>query len=127
MRLVILGTPPSVNHLYANAMVKGRRMRVLNSRGKQFFEDTKLVAMIWAKKSNWKKPEKEKKIIMKLWFYFPDKRRRDTHNCLKVLLDSLEGTLYEDDKTVLPRIMDYEIDRMNPRTEIEVVLVKDGE
>lgn len=117
-RLIIDGLPPSVNHLYHNALINGRRMRVLNKKGKLWREDARLMAMIWAKRNRWTKSDG--KVVMRLWFYYPDKRRRDSHNFLKLIADSLEGILYEDDKMLLPQIIDFEVDRERPRVEIEL-------
>ncbi|EJY56247.1 endodeoxyribonuclease RusA [Alicyclobacillus hesperidum URH17-3-68] len=36
------------------------------------------------------------------------------------MLDALEGVLYVDDRWVLVREMDFEIDKANPRIEIEL-------
>ena len=55
---------------------------------------------------------------MDLYFYFPDKRKRDSHNCLKLLLDCLEGLLFENDYYILPRIQYVTLDRDNPRVEV---------
>lgn len=117
-RLILPGKAPSVNHMYINSFQKGRRMRVLNDDAKAWFEDTTYRAIQWRTSNKW--PTANGKVIVRLWFYFPDKRRRDTHNALKALLDALEdGGIYEDDKLALPQIMDYQVDRQNPRIEIE--------
>jgi crossover junction endodeoxyribonuclease RusA len=117
MRLIIPGTAPSVNHLYRNHTINGRRMRVITKEGQQWIDAAILYAKQWQRKSGWNKASG--KVVMRLWYYFPDKRRRDTHNTLKGLLDALEEAgLYDDDKMVLPRIMDFEVDRLNPRVEI---------
>lgn len=56
-------------------------------------------------------------------YFFPDARRRDTHNTFKILFDAIErGGLYKDDKDILPRVMDFEIDRENPRVELKFYL-----
>lgn len=93
-------------------------MKVLKPAVKAWFDETTLLANLWRSKNRWRTPKG--KVIVRLWYYFPDKRRRDTHNTLKALLDALESAqIYEDDKLALPQIMDYEIDRKNPRIEIE--------
>jgi crossover junction endodeoxyribonuclease RusA len=117
-RLILPGTAPSVNHMYQNAKVGRRTIKVLKPKARAWFEETTLHANLWRTKNKW--PTANGKVIVRLWYYFPDARRRDTHNTLKALLDALEdGLIYEDDKLALPRIMDYEIDRKNPRIEIE--------
>ncbi|GAB6926027.1 hypothetical protein JCM10914A_56110 [Paenibacillus sp. JCM 10914] len=117
-RLIIPGTAPSVNHMYQNAKVGRRMMKVLKPKARAWFDEAVLHTNVWRNKYRWSTANE--KVIVRLWYYFPDARRRDTHNTLKALLDALEdGCIYEDDKLALPQIMDYEIDRKNPRIEIE--------
>lgn len=117
-RLILPGTAPSVNHMYTNAYVKGRQMKILKPQAKAWLEDTVYRALQWRKENNWSTASG--KVIVRLWFFFPDKRRRDTHNGLKVLLDALEdGGIYEDDKLALPQVMDFQYDKSNPRIEME--------
>lgn len=121
MRL-ILPMPPTQNHMYNNAFVKGRRMRVLNHNAESWKNECIMTAILWRNKNKWSTATG--KTIVRLWYFFPDKRKRDTHNTLKLLLDSLEDALiYENDRYALPHIMDYEVDREYPRVEIEFEVV----
>lgn len=79
------------------------------------------IAKQQAKKQGWTKTVKEK-VIMYFWFFWPDARQRDTGNQKKVILDALEGVLYDNDRWVLERDQDWVIDRQNPR--IEIVITK---
>jgi crossover junction endodeoxyribonuclease RusA len=109
--------------MYVNAYIKGRRMKILKTQAKAWVEDTTFRANQWMKDNQWSTATE--KTIVRLWFYFPDKRRRDTHNGLKVLLDALEDAgIYEDDKFALPQIIDFEYDKNNPRIEIEFEKIK---
>jgi len=118
MRLVIPGVAPSLNHLYRNALVRGRRMKVLSKEAKDWADDTLILATEWRQKNKWQTAKG--KVIVRMWFYFPDKRKRDTHNTLKLMLDCFEDArIYENDQLALPQIMDFEIDRENPRVEVE--------
>ena len=74
-------------------------------------------------RQGWVFTQKEK-IIMEVWTYWPDYRRRDTHNAHKLLADALESILYDDDRYVLMRDMDYNVDKKNPRVEIVLMLHK---
>ncbi|MFD2334646.1 RusA family crossover junction endodeoxyribonuclease [Cohnella sp. GCM10020058] len=104
--------------MYINARVKGRVMRVLSDEAKAWEKDIIYHARAWKGRTGWS--EQEKKTIVRLWFFWPDQRRRDTHNTLKLLLDGLvKAGIYTDDKLALPQVMDYEIDRHRPRVEIE--------
>jgi len=80
-----------------------------------------LKAKVASRKANWKIVN-GRKVVLLLYFFFPNRRKKDTHNTLKVLMDSLEGILYEDDYWALPRIMDFDIDKNNPRLEIVAYL-----
>lgn len=123
MKLILQGIPPSVNHMYRNARVKGRTIRVLSPAAKAWYEETMWVAKQWRNKNKWQTADG--KTIVRLWFYFPDKRKRDTHNGLKLLLDALEDAgIYTNDRYALPRIMDFDIDRANPRVEIEFEILE---
>lgn len=118
-RLVIPGVIPSVNHQYRNVTsAKGRRMRLLTLEAAKW--ESGCIAITQAWKSHQKWHTASEKVIVRLWYWWPDKRKRDTHNTLKILLDALEKAgIYENDSHALPQIMDYQIDRENPRVEIE--------
>ena len=70
------------------------------------------------KEQGWKRDREHVWYVMDLYYYFPDKMRRDSHNTLKILTDCLEGLLYSDDYYLLPRIQYVCLDRKNPRLEI---------
>lgn len=103
--------PPSINHCYFTAR---NGMRIKTNKAKDF--DIEVISI--TNKIDYKFPEKTK-IVCDLKFYFRDNRRRDTHNTLKLLLDAVEvGGLYHDDMYVLPRVIDFEVDKENPRVEL---------
>jgi crossover junction endodeoxyribonuclease RusA len=88
-----------------------------------WFEDTVIKAGNWKKENHWETAHH--KIIVRLWYYFPDYRRRDTHNTLKILLDALEDAqIYVDDRWALPQIQDFVIDKASPRVEMEFQLLE---
>ncbi|MFD1179509.1 RusA family crossover junction endodeoxyribonuclease [Paenibacillus puldeungensis] len=117
-RLILPGLAPSVNHMYITARRGHKNVRVLTKDAQQWRDEMIAIANNWRVKNKWSTADR--KVIVRLWFYFPDKRRRDTHNGLKVLLDALEDALiYEDDKLALPQVIDFEFDKQNPRIEIE--------
>lgn len=112
---MILPLPPSVNHMYANAYIKGRSIKVYTKEANAWREHALYILKPHIKRTH------DEKVIIELYYYFPDARRRDTHNTLKILCDVLEEAgLVTDDRYLLPRVMNYEIDRQNPRIEIIV-------
>ena len=107
--------PPSVNHMYIH---KRNGQKILTSTAKQYIKTIQDLCKKEIKKQNWKKDKESVWYVMDMYFYFQDKRKRDSHNCLKLLMDSLEGLLFTKDYFVLPRIQYVTLDRENPRVEI---------
>ena len=105
---------PSVNHAYFTAR---NGMRILKKEAKKWMERTREKARAAVKEQGWQITDKEK-LVCEIVTYWKDRRRRDVHNGAKVLFDALEGIVYVDDKTVLPRYIDYCIDKENPRLEL---------
>lgn len=110
-----LPIPPSVNSIYYNTKGGGRR---LTSKAEKYIRDVRAFCRASAEDNDWKFAEKGDWLYMDMVFYFPDKRTRDSHNCLKVLIDAIEGVLFQNDMYVLPRINSVEFDKENPRVEI---------
>ena len=110
-----LPIPPSVNQIYYNTRGGGRR---LNKKAQKYIADSRALANEEISKSDWVIAQKGEWTHLDMVFYMPDKRRRDASNCLKILLDALEGIIYEDDMYALPRIQSVELDRDNPRLEM---------
>lgn len=109
--------PPSVNHAYEN---NGRGGRILTQAAKDWKEEAYYVALQAKNKAGWRIPGKAEKLILALWVFWPDKRKRDTHNLHKLIADAFEGVLYENDRQVLIRDMDFAVDRQRPRVEVEL-------
>lgn len=123
MTRLVLPLPPSVNHMYRNFTKGGRRMRVITHDGQKWQQDARLIAQAWRGRNAWIIAA-DSKIALKLWYYWPDNRRTDTHNRSKILCDTLEGILYEDDRWVLVQEQDFDVDRSNPRVEVELQAVR---
>ena len=121
---LILTIPPSVNHCYKNFNVMGRRNRVLTPLARAWKEEAYDIANALAHREGWRMPEPEEKIVLEVFAFWPDGRRRDMNNTHKLLCDVLEAALYLDDKMVLVRDMDFSVDRKRPRLEV-CVYVKD--
>ena len=116
---MVLDIPPSVNHCYVN-IAGHRKGRKLTEAAKNW----KLLAGYEAnqakRKQGWIYPDKDEKIVLLLWAFWPDRRPRDMNNCHKLLPDALENVLFENDKNVLVRDMDFSFDAKRPRLEIVV-------
>ena len=110
-----LPVPPSVNAIYYNTRGGGRR---LTSKAEKYIRDVRALASMYVDDNDWVKKNDHTWLYMDMVFYFPDKRTRDSHNCLKILLDALEGIIFYNDMFVMPRINSVEFDKGNPRVEI---------
>ena len=117
---LILTIPPSVNHCYKNFNVMGRRNRVLTPLARAWKEEAYYIANALAHREGWRMPEPEEKIVLEVFAFWPDGRRRDMNNTHKLLCDALEGAVYLDDKMVLVRDIDFAIDKKAPRVECEI-------
>ena len=68
----------------------------------------------------WQMSDKGIWLYADMVFYFQDRRIRDSHNCLKLLLDVMQGVVYQNDYYVLPRIQSVEYDKDHPRVEVRI-------
>lgn len=110
--------------MYEDKWIKGRKYRVLTADAQAWADQTILLAQLWRNKASWKTAEG--KVVVNLWYFFPDNRKRDTHNGLKLLLDCLEDAeVYANDRYALPRIMDWQVDKQNPRIELEIYILQE--
>ncbi|MCK4554887.1 RusA family crossover junction endodeoxyribonuclease [Candidatus Parcubacteria bacterium] len=63
-------------------------------------------------------------VILEVILFFKDKRRRDVDNYNKLVLDSLEGVVYEDDKQIQKLTVEKRISAEDPRVEIKISFKK---
>lgn len=110
-----LPVPPSVNSIYVNTRYGGKR---LSKKAEDYVRVARALVNDFVEKQHWQRAVIGQWLYADMTFFFPDKRRRDSHNGLKILLDALESIVYEDDMYVLPRIQGAEYDKKNPRVEI---------
>lgn len=120
---LVLPLPPSVNRSHRNVTVQ---KRIRTPETVAYMRDAGWLAKAWAQQTHWCIPPPQKKVVMRVWYWWPNARRQDTHNRIKVLADALEGVLYEDDRCVLVQEQDYAVDRERPRVEIELEVSEDG-
>lgn len=115
MRL-ILPVPPSVNHCYGRTKFGVYK----TAEAKAWQQEAGYRAKAW-----WKSQPIDTKLVLNIWVWWPNKRRRDLDNICKLALDALTGIVWTDDHLVLPRFQDYAVDKENPRIELEVLECED--
>ncbi len=113
---IFLPPVPSVNHIYSTNRW-GRRF--LTREGKEWKKAAGLVATYERLVQKWPYSIGEK-LVMELRFYWPDRRKRDCDNSLKLIQDAFTKILYDDDKWVLSRVMDWQLDKEEPRVEVRL-------
>ncbi|MEJ8548426.1 RusA family crossover junction endodeoxyribonuclease [Brevibacillus borstelensis] len=114
LRIVIPGNPPSINHVYRNVAIN---RRITTADGQKWRQNVQAIAARVIATQGWK-TSTEEKLVAEVMIYWPTKRKRDVENVGKLLWDALEGIVYENDRWLLPRYMDFTVDKHNPRVEI---------
>jgi len=111
--------PPSVNHIYRIVRAGGKLRLALTPEARRWKNSVALA--IAANRDYFPFDVGEgSHFALRVWYYFPDRRRRDTHNCLKLLCDAVASGLGVDDRWILVREEGVEVDPDRPRLEIEV-------
>lgn len=112
-----LPLPPSVNSMHVNTRNGGRR---LTNRAQDYIRVSRALINLATEEQNWLKQKRHVWLYVDVVFFMPDRRVRDSHNMLKLFLDVMEGIVYENDYSVMPRIQSVEYDKENPRVEVYV-------
>jgi len=113
----ILPIAPSVNHMYITTRRGGRR---LTDSAKEY--NLQSIASIQAAidDQNWLKEKQHVWFYIDVCIYMPDRRRRDTHNMYKILLDVIQHATNQDDYYYQVRQQKTEFDSSNPRIEVSM-------
>lgn len=112
-----LPLPPSINHMYMNTSHGGKR---LTKHAENYVRVSRSLINLEIENQNWKKQNKSTWLYIDLVFYMPDKRIRDSHNMLKLLLDVMQDIVFDNDYYVMPNIKAVEYDKQNPRVEVKI-------
>jgi crossover junction endodeoxyribonuclease RusA len=99
-------------------------MRVGNREAEKWFVDAAWLIRGATKHAGWEPADE--KIVVDLWVWWKDRRKRDVDNLNKAILDALvKNGVVTDDHLCLPRWQDYDFDNKNPRVEV-TIWKKDG-
>jgi len=113
MKLILTGNPLSTQTIYRSSCRGRFPTRYMTKQGKELKEQYKLEA-----KEQYKEEIISGDCELEITLFFKDKRRRDVDNFNKLILDSLQGIVYEDDKQIQKLIIVKDYDKENPRTEV---------
>lgn len=112
---------PSVNHIYLNGKFSGGGGRRLKPIAEEHLEKWKALTEDWKRETNWITQKAPVKVAIDCIFYLPS-GQKDTHNAKKLLLDSIEGVIHENDYFIIDRTLDFGIDNENPRIELSIYI-----
>lgn len=117
---------PSVNHCYTNNRFG---QRTLTKKGREWKENTQRIAREEVIRQGWPffVGDWDKKLILEITAFYPNKLRRDMSNMHKLLPDSLEKIVFNDDRWLLTRDINFFVDRANPRVEVVLYPHKEKE
>ncbi len=125
LRLAV-ALPPSVNHSHTNALRRSRgtgrpyTARVPTGHARAWRAATYQEVRLAIIAARWR-PISDRKVVVELTYFWPDRRRRDTHNRIKELMDVLQAAgAFANDCQALAREHDFHLDNERPRVEIEV-------
>jgi len=98
LRIEIPALPPSVNRYVR----QGKGHTYLTKESKEFMKLASTLAREQARSLNWEIIPATN--FFPMWIFFEMKHRRfpDPNNLLKVLIDAMEGIIFENDKWVCP-------------------------
>lgn len=108
-----LPIPPSVNSIYT-------MKRQYNAKARDYIRKARGIINEAIEEQHWGLPDRQEWLYVDMVFWMPDRKIRDSHNCLKILMDVLQDVVYVNDYFVLPRIQSVEYDKEFPRLEIMV-------
>lgn len=112
----ILPLGVSINKLYS--FFKGKH--TMTSAGHKYIRDVVPVLENAIAHQEWDMAKKGEWCIVKPTYYFPDRKKRDSHNYIKLMMDVLEGLVFENDQFTIVQEQYVYLDRDFPRIEITV-------
>lgn len=118
---IILPLGVSVNKLYT--FFKGKKQ--MTKLGHKYIREVVPVIEQVAKHQKWECAKKGEWCVIEPTYYFPDKKRRDSHNYIKLMMDTLEGLVFEDDQFTIVREQYVYLDREFPRIEITIKFLEE--
>lgn len=107
--------PPSTNGAYLNSY-GGKYGRKLTPRGRAYKADV----LHLANAAGVQRMSIEPPYALMMLFYFPDNKRRDASNFVKIAEDALMEAIGGDDTDVTQLLLQKRIDRSNPRVEVRL-------
>lgn len=116
MDITLLGQPLSTQHLYKSHCKFKFPTVYMTAEGKALKESYQIQA-----KQQWKEKIITDDVEMIVALYFGTKRKSDIDNFGKLIGDSLEGIVYENDSQIQKLTITKNYDKLNPRVELVIL------
>lgn len=110
----------SVNKLYST--IRGRK--VMSNAGHKYIRTVVPVIEQAIAHQGWEVEVEGVWHVVEITYYFPDRKKRDSHNYIKLLMDVLEGLAFKNDQFCIVREQYVYLDRENPRLEVVIKPLK---
>ena len=114
--IVLKGQAKSTNHIYKARCFNNHPSVYLSKEGKDIKED-----YIRQLKKQYKGEVQQGDIRLSVVFFHGDKRKRDLDNYQKLVWDSCNGILFEDDSQIVELYLRKAYDKEDPRVCIEIL------
>jgi crossover junction endodeoxyribonuclease RusA len=128
-----LPLPPSVNHSHRNIRLRSKRTgRLYTAQSPtKACRSWRSTAGLYINRARgdarWETIARPARVVVELRYFWPDLRRRDTHNRIKEVCDALQRCrVFEDDCQVVVHELGFELDRVNGHLEIAVFAEEAG-
>jgi len=116
--IILTGSAISNQTIYNSMCPKkgGRAITYMNGKGKD-----KKKQYLKEVTEQYKGKLHTEELGLEILYFFGTRHKRDCDNYAKLVLDAMEGIVYEDDVLVRPLILDKFYDKENPRVEIRII------
>jgi len=107
-------------------MKTNQRYKIKSAKTCTWIHAARMIAQKECRNQMWK-CSKDEKIVMELTVFWGNNRRQDVHNLHKISADALQGIVYEDDRWLLIRDINFSVDKKTPRAEFVFYRLEDKE
>jgi len=109
---ITLPLAPSMNHMYIQ---KRNGKRILTTAARKYVMEATALICASIEDQRWFIDQRDVWYYLDLEVFMPDRKIRDSHNMLKLMLDVLQEHAFRNDYFVMPRIQKVELDKDCPR------------
>ena len=113
--VVSLPIAPSMNHMYYQ---RRNGKKVLTASAQRYIMEATALIRLACEEQMWMVDNRDVWYYMDIMVYMPDRKIRDSHNMLKLMLVVFQDIAFRNDYFIMPRIQDVSLDKDNPRIEV---------